>query len=140
MRNTLVWVLVAALILTSALIIVYVTSSRHSDECSKLTNDLKSTMLKIIHALNYSEPYNGCTSGCTSRFYDAYQLLKNNVTVLINELIEMKCSGINSSLLTTYVNYALGNLTEYNSANPLSGIDNALNNTIAAYRLLKGGS
>ncbi|ABW00899.1 hypothetical protein [Caldivirga maquilingensis] len=138
MRSALAWILVTVIALIIALIIVYIPTHRYNDECSRLINTLEYTMLKVINALNYSEPYNGCVNGCTSRFYDAYQLLKNNASVLINELAKAKCSGVNVSQLSTYINYALGNLTEYNSANPLSGVDNALNNSVAAYRLLKG--
>lgn len=142
MRRALVlWVLVAVVIaLVIILVIIHAPSHRRNDECSRLVNALEFTMLRIINALNYSEPYdnNRCVSGCTSRFYDAYQLLKDNVTVLINELAEAKCGGINLSKLSIYINYALGNLTEYSSANPLGGVNKALNNTVAAYRLLKG--
>ena len=140
MRDALTWLLIAVVIVVITLTIVYVPVHKHSSECNRLTNALEFTMLKIINALNYSEPYDGCVGGCTSRFYDAYQLLKNNATVMINELAKAKCSGINLSRLSMYINYALGNLTEYNSANPFSGINNALNNTVAAYRLLRGSS
>ncbi|WP_291766724.1 hypothetical protein [Caldivirga sp. UBA161] len=141
MRNALTWILIiAVIILVITLTIVYVLAYKHSSECARLTNALEFTMLRVISALNYSEPYYGCVGGCTSRFYDAYQLLKNNATVLINELAKAKCSGVNLSQLSKYINYALGNLTEYNSANPLSGINKALNNTAAAYRLLRGSN
>ncbi|MFP3237738.1 MAG: hypothetical protein RXQ00_00890 [Caldivirga sp.] len=107
-----------------------------NDECGALIIKLRGVVAQVIRALNYSEPYGNCAGGCTSRFYDAYRLLKDNVTTLINLVNETGCVGLNLSQLRIYVNYALNNLTTYNPANPLGGVNESLRNMVNAYYLL----
>lgn len=139
MRRGVLFMVTAALVVALLITMVTQVNLRGSNRCSELTNSLEVALRNVISALNYSEPYGSCVSGCTSRFYDAYLMLKDNVTTLINELEAAKCSGVDIAVLRAYINYALGNLTQYNPGNPISGINNALNSTVKAYRLLTRG-
>jgi hypothetical protein len=138
MRGTLILTLV--LVAAAALMLgaVAMLHTRHiaNDECGVLINKLRGVVAQVIRALNYSEPYGNCAGGCTSRFYDAYQLLKNNVTPLINLINETGCVELNLSQLRIYVNYALNNLTTYNPVNPLMGVNESLRSMVNAYHLL----